>query len=203
MATSPSPSPEVPETIWLWKHPGEEWRVEFPLGNSAEYRREYGQEAVEFTATLLDDPEAPASYPETVRWVHQEDPQGCALAVLAMLTGNTYEQVKATVEGEDFHGHNGDWATRGLTHISIDRHLAACGFFHRRIYGAWGLADDWPPKPFAAIHYAQVVQPSGNQHFVVMDAEGRVYDPLREGTFTLADWPEVQSVVGLMKEHRA
>jgi hypothetical protein len=141
----------------------------------------------------------PVKAPErvTLRWVRQEDPEGCALAVLAMLTGDSYAEVKAEIEGQDFHGHNGDWSTRGLTHISIDRHLASRGFYEQRAYEAWGLSA-WPPDPWAPIHYAQVVQPSGNAHFIVMDAAGSVLDPLREGTFKLTDWQKVNNVVGLV-----
>jgi hypothetical protein len=134
----------------------------------------------------------------TLRWVRQEDAQGCGIAVLAMLTGESYAAVKAEIDSQDGHGHNGDWSENGVTHITLDRYLTARGFYHQRIYESWGLTD-WPPDPWAPSHFASVRQPSGNSHFVVMDAEGRVLDPMREGDFTLGDWLAVLNVVGLVR----
>lgn len=134
-----------------------------------------------------------------VKWVRQEDAEGCGVAVLAMLTGEPYAAVRARIDAEDFHGHSGDWSTNGITHITLDRYLTFHGFYRQRIYEAWRITEAWPPKPWAPVHFAQVVQPSNNTHFVVMDAEGHVLDPMREGTFSLADWPAVNNVAGLVK----
>lgn len=126
-----------------------------------------------------------------VRWVRQEDAEGCALAVLAMLTGETYADVKAAVDGVE--GPR-DWEEHGCTHHTIDRHLATRGWFWQRRY-------DWPDvplEPFAEVHHAQVLQPSGNQHFVVVLGRGAVLDPLRFGLHRLSDWPKVQQLVGLI-----
>ena len=53
------------------------------------------------------------------------------------------------------------------------------------------------PAPFARVHYASVVQPSNRFHFVVVDHNGGVLDPLREGRFTLYDWAKVNQIVGV------
>lgn len=135
-----------------------------------------------------------------IKWVRQEDPHGCGLAVLSMLTGTPYWRVRADIDserGEGIHGHDGDWSKSGLSHISIDRYLTTRGFYRQRIYQGWKLGE-WPPKPWAPVHYAQVKQPSGNFHFVVMDHVGRVLDPMREGLFSLGDWPSVGNVCGLV-----
>ncbi len=132
-------------------------------------------------------------------WVQQEDAQGCGVAALAMLTGQTYAAVKAEMDADPWVSEGGerDWATHGLTAHVLDRYLVARGYFLRRIYGAWGIVEPWPPEPFAPLHFARVTQPSNNGHFVVMDAAGRVLDPLRDGEFRLSDWVEVQNVVGI------
>lgn len=118
------------------------------------------------------------------------------MAVIAMLTGRTYRDVRDQIDHEDGHGHSGDWSKNGVTHITIDRLLTEHGYYRQRVYETW--REVWPPEPWAPVHFAQVRQPSGNAHFVVMDAEGRVFDPLREGVFTLGDWPGVNNVVGLV-----
>lgn len=134
----------------------------------------------------------------TQTWVHQEDPYGCGLAVLAMLTDEPYDAVKTEVDSWEGEGHNGDWSAGGVTHYTLDRYLIARGFYLQRIYKDSGLSD-WPPDPWAPVHFASVKQPSGNSHFVFMDVHGRVLDPMREGVFTLADWPGVNNVVGLVR----
>lgn len=154
-----------------------------------------------------------------IRWVRQEDANGCALAVLAMLTGETYDAVKAEVATyAEYAGHDGDWGKHGTTHYTLDRFLIPRGFYMQRVFVAWHQrrVDDvndpadpvrhellpgavWPPVPWAPLHFASVQQPSRHSHFVAMDADGRVFDPLREGVYSLADWPEVQNVVGLVK----
>lgn len=134
----------------------------------------------------------------SLTWRPQEDAHGCGLAVLAMITGTPYERVKVEIESQDGHGHNGNWNERGLTHISLDRYLTRRGFYRQRRYKHETELGAWPPEPWAPVHYASVKQPSGNGHFVVMDSEGNVLDPMREGLFKLTDWPEVNNVCGLV-----
>lgn len=125
------------------------------------------------------------------RWVGQEDAEGCALAVLAMLTGEIYADVKAEVDGWSDEPH--DWATSGTSHHTLDRYLTRRGFWMRRHYATWGL----PMVPFAPLHYVSVKQSSGRGHFVAMLSNGDVLDPLREGVFALADWPGINQIVGV------
>lgn len=130
-------------------------------------------------------------------WVRQEDPEGCGLAVLAMLTGRTYVEVRSDMIAfyREAWDRAIDFGKRGLIYMDLDRVLGAHGFYYRHLYKTW--ATSWPPEPFANLHYASVTQPSGRSHFVAVDADGTVLDPLREGRFSLADWPEVGQLVGL------
>lgn len=136
---------------------------------------------------------------QDVQWVRQEDAEGCAVAVIAMLTGLPYTAVREQIDTEEGHGHRGDWATSGVTHITVDRFLIRHGYYLQRVYEGWEITSEWPPKPWAPVHFASVKQPSGNSHFVVMRADGVVLDPLREGEFRLTDWPGVNNVVGLLR----
>lgn len=132
-----------------------------------------------------------------LRWVHQEHAEGCAPAAMAMIFGIEYAEACTIIESGPTVQNDGawDWNTRGSWYGAIERELAVRGWSWQKRYMAW-FPDDWPPQPFAPLHYAQVKQPSGNAHFVVMDADGRVLDPLREGDYALSDW-EVNQVSGL------
>ena len=132
-----------------------------------------------------------------MRWVRQEDAWGCGPATLAMLTGLTYREVRDEIDSQDAHGHDGDWSKHGVSHHTLDRFLISRGFYLQRIYRH--MATEWPPRPWSPHHFAQVEQPSRNTHFVVMEADGGVLDPMREGRFSLTDWPDLLNVVGLVR----
>jgi hypothetical protein len=125
-----------------------------------------------------------------VNWVKQEDANGCGPATAAMLLGISYREARDAIDA--FRGPQ-DWNDGGCIHYDLDRLLYAAGYFKQTRYAAWG--HDLT-LPFAPMHYAMVRQPSNNSHFVAMLADGRVLDPLREGFWSLADWPEVNQVCG-------
>jgi hypothetical protein len=68
------------------------------------------------------------------------------------------------------------------------------------------VLDQWPPAPFAPVHIVQVVQPSGNTHYVVWLPDETVLDPLSDEPTTLAPWsgtkpgPRINNVLGIWKE---
>lgn len=123
-----------------------------------------------------------------IKIVPQEDESGCGLAVLAMLTGRTYKDVRAEFPERDFH-------SSGLGISDIWRYLWDRGYYLRVVYENPG--GEWPPPPFAAVHFAQVQNEAGNSHAVYMDARGTVADPLASGNTKLSDWPVVNQVVGV------
>lgn len=131
-----------------------------------------------------------------MRWVRQEDDRGCGPAVLAMLTGHSYEQVKAAISADAAgSGHLGDWTKEGVTYHAMDRYLAKAGYAVQRLVRNMG--GEWPPRPWAPMHFASVVN-SGGIHFVAMDADGKVLDPLHEAPRTFDDWEKVNNVVGVV-----
>lgn len=130
-----------------------------------------------------------------VRWVRQEHANGCSLAVLAMLTKDTYANVLATVDS--WKGEPHDWEKDGTTFYTLDRYLVTKGYWSQKRFDGWFEGEDWT-VPFAPQHYVSVRQPSGNTHFVYMDAGGVVADPLREGPFDLSEWAgNVNHIVGV------
>lgn len=135
-----------------------------------------------------------------------------------MLTGESYTQVRSVIDGFEATGHDGDWDAHGISHVVLERFLAARGFYMQHDYMGWHCrrVDDardpadpvrwqlrdsasWPPGPWAPAHFAQVTQPSGRQHYVAMDWKGWVLDPMHKGFFSLRMWPAVSYVVGVIR----
>lgn len=127
----------------------------------------------------------------------QQDDWGCGIAVLAMLTDDSYVNVKTNIEADPWAQKAGDWKASGISQLHLEKYLSERGWYFRRVYSSWQSNGVWPPAPFAERHYAIVQQPSGNGHFVVMCADGMVLDPMAEVPKTLADWKVVNLVVGL------
>lgn len=123
-----------------------------------------------------------------IRWVRQEDPSGCGVAVLAMLTGSTYVEVAAAYPHLDFR-------TDTLEPTDLHRFLWKRGYFLRDVRSAADAPDGvWPPRPFAPLHYLNVEALSGNSgHWIVMDADGRLFDPL-DSAYGSRDISEVSVV---------
>lgn len=104
-----------------------------------------------------------------VRWVQQEDNIGCGLACLAMITGKTYQEVKAAFAPFE----------RGITWWETDSYLVDHGYAIARKFKHAAYCKqnrDWPPAPFGDVHICQVYIPAGG-HFIVALRDGSVLDP--------------------------
>lgn len=134
--------------------------------------------------------------------IQQEDSDGCGVAVLAMLTGQTYAQVDA------------EWPLR-LTdrwtasdvkpHMMMDylwkRGYSLLVIRDRRyaIYGAWPSIE-----PFAPMHYAMVDSPTQSTgHWIAIDGFGEVLDPFEGSRKTLDIYERMHEVVGVWPSSRA
>ena len=132
-----------------------------------------------------------------VSLVRQEHDYGCGVACLAMVTGHTYADIHAECVKDWPNSERGlNLAERGLYSSGVEWYLATHGYCWRYVYSAWRLSE-WPPLPFAPVHIASVVQPSGNSHYVVMTPEGVVLDPLTATERRLTDWEKVNNVMGI------
>lgn len=128
--------------------------------------------------------------------VAQEDADGCGVAVLAMLTRQTYAAVDA------------EWPLRLTEHWKdhdVKPHMMR-GYLWERGYHLlvvrdrrYALALGWPSlQPFAPMHYAMVdspTQPTG--HWIAIDGEGVVLDPFDATRTTLDIYGKMHEVVGV------
>jgi hypothetical protein len=131
--------------------------------------------------------------------IRQRKEFDCAVACGAMLTGKTYEQTKQDLR-EVFHG--------GLPTASTFSYLYSEGFFVRelkRFDVVKGDVIEWPPKPFAQVHWCNVLinLDCSQSHAVLMDQDGVIYDPLRDQPYYSANhfdlYSKVYSVAGLWR----
>jgi hypothetical protein len=144
---------------------------------------------------VSDDNRAEEVNAQGVRWVPQSDPNGCCVAVLAMVTGHPYEQIKA------FYGE--DLGERGLSQHHIEHYLVEHGFTWARKTKWLPYIDGrkqqqrepWPAEPWADVHICEVV--TSQSHAVVMLADGTVLDPLTPEPKKLSDYKEVYYVAAV------
>lgn len=99
----------------------------------------------------------------SVRYVAQDDPMGCGVACLAMVSGRTYAEVRADI--------NPMQVERGLADQTVLWWLNRHGFWHRRSWmdGEWGY-----PVPTSGV----ALMLTHDAHWVVL-ADGVVLDPAR------------------------
>lgn len=130
-----------------------------------------------------------------IRHVRQEDSHGCALASLAMVTGETYAEVKAKFSRVGI-------AQTGVTFFVFEDYLAQHGYACARLMYNDFIRDrkrePWPPEPFADVHMCEVMDTNGG-HVVVMLADGTVLDPATDERKRLADYASVNFVSGVFK----
>lgn len=120
--------------------------------------------------------------------VRQHNSKGCGIACVAMVTGLPYQECKLALFGSL-------GKVTGMFHDDVVKFITERGFvagkrkYTREIEGAI--------KPEAALNLLEVrVYPdSEGSHFVIMDREGNVLDPMF-GQTELSFYHEVWSIIG-------
>lgn len=122
----------------------------------------------------------------------QEDSNGCGIACLAMVTRQTYQQVKAEILA---------FENKGIHEFIIDSYLADKGYAvarkHPHASYLKAMRSEWPPAPFGAVHIVSVSLPAGF-HIVVMRADGIVLDPAL-GYRHISDYKEIMHMAAIVK----
>jgi hypothetical protein len=133
-----------------------------------------------------------------MKHILQPELKGCGIACIAMMMELEYDSI-CEEYGRRF-------TEKGTNLGAIIEFLANHGYASITKYHYSAIKQDidirdisieeWPPKPFAPIHIVELKQPSGNYHFVVMEENGNILDPLREGIYKYSDWADILSVCG-------
>lgn len=134
-----------------------------------------------------------------VKWVAQEDANGCGIACLAMLVGKTYQQVASEVASVK---------AMGLSQWPLDSYLAEQGYAVARRYPSLVhlneinkpgvMRDVWPLTPWADVHLCGVTLPQGH-HWVVLLRDGRVLDPAGWPPRSWAEYENVSSMAAIIR----
>ena len=123
-----------------------------------------------------------------MKHVSQRGDSDCGVAAFAMLTDRGYsEALTALGVGADVPDHT--------IRVLLQRE----GWFIRDIDHRSECDGVWPPPPFAERHFALVTQLSGNGHYVAMEADGTVLDPLTNEPRRLSDWTVCSFVCGMVR----
>lgn len=134
-----------------------------------------------------------------VTLVRQGDGWGCVIASLAMVTGQTYAEVKCDLHPAAYLPREG--SSGGLPFSDALAYLAERGYAsilrYRHCHVAAADREVWPPKPFADVHLCEVL--ASCSHCVVMLADGSVLDPWRGHVPSLAAYDRVIGVAGVWR----
>lgn len=132
--------------------------------------------------------------------VRQEHRLGCGIACVAMLTGQTYQQVFEDFGSPDLTGEAG-----GTNDCEIRDYLET----HGLRFGGWKLKQwvggeetcPWPPDPTGetCLCLVHVYPWSPCNHWVLMLPTGEVLDPLSPYPWKLSDYDAVHSVVSIVR----
>lgn len=131
------------------------------------------------------------------RYVRSAKPNGCVVASIAMVTGETFHQVRRGML--EYWQDKGQF--EGVGDSIFEQYLAQKGYavqyLHHEYEPRFQLRKRWPPPPFAPIHVCDVFDEG--MHAVVMLADGRVLDPNDKTRRALTDYHRVFSVCGIWK----
>lgn len=137
---------------------------------------------------------------QKVRYVSANVTNSCAAACCAMILGKTLKQVLS-----DLYEHwEDEGKNAGLGDDVVDQYLAANGYAIQRLRHEYEpnklLIEDWPVESFAPIHIVDVwsSNPAGT-HAVIMNGEGRVYDPSNKKIKSLDQYQRVFAIAGIWK----
>jgi hypothetical protein len=128
-----------------------------------------------------------------MKYVAQKDPFGCLIAAVAMVSGQTYDAIRAMCsEHEAINDYIADDVLGELGFAVMRRYKYQMRFKRDRAV--------WPCEPFAPTHMVYVTATQG-PHAVVMDDSGVVYDPWDRTRTSLqaAVYTQVHHIDGIFK----
>lgn len=133
----------------------------------------------------------------SINYIQQPEPYGCGIAVIAMIMGKTYWEVKEYFEDKTI------GPRTGVTFDTFKEILFQNGYltFHifKTIVHLQKPREIWPPLPFAPYHWVTVLNPNRSSHAILWMADGTVYDPFISGKRSLSQYSEITMVMGVWK----
>lgn len=129
-----------------------------------------------------------------IKYTAQRENMDCGVACLAMITGKTYDEVKAELKLD---------ISDGISEYVLDNYLADNGYAVARIhpFNAYQekVRDKWPIEPFADMHLCIVETGVGPHYVLMLTSWDVVLDPAIEGVVNIDEYEEILSIAGIAK----
>lgn len=137
-------------------------------------------------------------YELPIKMVLQKEPSGCGIAVVAMVTGKPYEEVRQYIHLDR------DFTKEGMYDSELEDLLEVFGFSWqsrgRHQPRLSSVREVWPSLPFAPLHIVQVKNlPDKRYHYVVLLPDGQVMDPWWGVIQGLHRYPQILQMHGVWK----
>lgn len=133
-----------------------------------------------------------------ITFVPQREETDCVIACLAMVTGKTYDEVL-----EEFAEYWEECSEEGVGDNAFYQYLGQHGYlvqtFKHHYEPSRTQRTPWPPAPFAPVHVLGVDY-MGDEHGIVMDKDGLIFDPYNDKITGLFEYPIVYEIVGIWKK---
>lgn len=130
-----------------------------------------------------------------IQYIAQEEPGGCMVACVAMVTGHSYAAIRQMCAAS---------YNDGIHEVIADDLLGELGFAvirkYKHVPHLKADRPEWPMLPFAPVHICLVHATQG-PHAVVMLDTGLVYDPWKRERHTLRDpdYTQIGHIAGVFK----
>ncbi len=132
-----------------------------------------------------------------IQYVPQRGETDCVIACLAMVTGKSYDEVM-----EEFAPYWKLTSDEGVGDNAFYQYLSQHGYVTQTFKQAYEPSQsnraEWPPRPFAPVHVLGVDY-LGDEHGIVMDSGGVIFDPYDKSKVGLYEYPIVYEIVGIWK----
>lgn len=130
-----------------------------------------------------------------IKYIAQEESDGCLVACVAMVTGRTYKEIRAMAGPAYKDGINYVVANDILADLG---YAVMCRYRHQARVG--GDRPEWPCTPFAPVHIAYVIVTAGS-HAAVVQSDGLVLDPWSIDRRSLLDpvYREIHHIDGIFR----
>jgi len=130
---------------------------------------------------------------DCIKYVKQEEPFGCVIAVMAMILGKPYQDIKALLPPERGHG-----SRQGMDSHDMISFMWLHGFIGMEFYKCESHTqrmrelDEWL-KPVGMFNKVSVINEHG-PHAILWMPDGRVFDPNKPGIHKITDYKDFHSL---------
>ena len=123
--------------------------------------------------------------------VRQFNSKGCGIACVAMITGQSYQECKLALFGTL-------GKVTGMFHDDVVKFITDRGFVAGKRKYVKDIQGEIKPEAMLNLLEVRVYPDSDGSHFVIMDAEGNILDPMF-GQTELSFYHEVWSIIGFTR----